>query len=311
MTPVALEKGACPLCGPGYPHVDLAEGPDFEYATTDAQEFRLVRCRNCATVVLDPRPVDRDIARLYPQEYEPYRFDTMNRVVRAARNFVQRHKADLIARFARPGDTIVDVGCGNGALLRLLRAHHGDRFRLIGWDYPGPHLEQLASRGIAVIDAPIEAAHAPHDVDVFVLNQVIEHVPHPDRLLAMLADALRPGGHIVIETPDTAALDARLFARRYWGGYHIPRHMVLFNETNLRTLVQRSGMRVVETAHLASPAFWVQSLHHAASESRIAPLASLCSLQNVPLVALFAAFDIVRARLTATSNQRLVARRAP
>ncbi len=150
----------------------------------------------------------------------------------------------------------------------------------------------------------------PRDVDLFVLNQVIEHVPHPDRLLTMLANALSPGGHIVIETPNTGGLDARLFARRYWGGYHIPRPMVLFNERNLRTLVERSGMRVVETAHLASPAFWIQSLHHAASESRMAPLASLCTFRNVPLVALFAAFDIVRGRLTTTSNQRLVARLA-
>ena len=123
----------------------------------------------------------------------------------------------------------------------------------------------------------------------------------------MLARALRPGGHIIIETPDTRGIDARWFSQRYWGGYHIPRHMVLFNQQNLRELVERCGLRVVETVHLASPAFWVQSLHHAASESRMPSLASLCTLRNIPLMMLFSAFDLARGTMMPTSNQRLVA----
>jgi hypothetical protein len=73
--------------------------------------------------------------------------------------------------------------------------------------------------------------------------------------------------------------------------------------------VERCGLRVIGTAHLASPAFWVQSLHHALSESRLAPLAPLCALGNVPLVAVCSAFDLLAAPFAGTSNQRLVARR--
>ncbi len=229
--------------------------------------------------------------------------------MRMARDLVQRGKTSLASRRVPPGGTIVDVGCGDGTLLRLLRARYGSRFRLIGWDYPGPHLDGLVSAGIDVVAAPIETAHVPLGVDLFILNQVIEHVPYPDRLLTMLAAALAPGGHIAIETPDTDSLDARWFAGRYWGGYHFPRHMVLFNQRNLRTLADRCGLRAVESAHLASPAFWVQSLHHAASESRVPQLASLCVLGNVPLVALCSAFDLLAAPFFGTSNQRLVVER--
>ena len=83
--------------------------------------------------------------------------------------------------------------------------------------------------------------------------------------------------------------------------------MVLFNRRNLCALVERCGLRVVETGHLASPAFWVQSLHHFLLESRLRFLAPLCTLRNVPLVALASAFDLVRGTLMATSNQRVVA----
>jgi ubiquinone/menaquinone biosynthesis C-methylase UbiE len=259
--------------------------------------------------VLDPRPADDQIAALYPPDYVSYRFDRLNPLMRRGRDIVQRRKTSVIARLVPDGGTIVDVGCGTGNLLRLLRRRYGSRFRLIAWDYPGPHLDGLASAGIEVVAAAIEPPYVPRGVDIFVLNQVLEHVPHPDRLLAMLAGALVPGGHLALETPDTGGLDARWFAGRYWGGYHFPRHMVLFNQRNLRTLVERCGLQVIGTAHLASPAFWVQSLHHALSESRLAPLAPLCALGNVPLVAVCSAFDLLAAPFAGTSNQRLVARR--
>jgi hypothetical protein len=58
-----------------------------------------------------------------------------------------------------------------------------------------------------------------------------------------------------------------------------------------------------------SPAFWVQTLRNALSESRVPQLARLCALGNVPLVAMCAAVDLLAAPFVGTSNQRLVARR--
>jgi len=306
---VTVEPGACPLCGPDYPGVDAARGPDFEHRTTGSQEFRFARCSACGTLVLDPRPADHEIASLYPADYVSYGFERLNPVMRLARDAVQRGKTSIVARLVPEGGTIVDVGCGTGALLRQVRGRYGRRFRLIGWDYPGPHLDRLADAGIEIVAAPIEPAHVPPGADLFVLNQVIEHVPHPDRLVTMLASALAPGGHIVIETPDTEGLDARCFAGRYWGGYHFPRHLVLFNQRNLRTLVERGGLQVIETAHLASPAFWLQSVRYWLLESRLAALAPFFVLGNVPVVAAFSAFDRLAAPVAGTSNQRLVARR--
>jgi len=306
---VHVVPGVCPLCGPSYPRAGAAHAPDFEHRTTGAQEFNITRCTACATLVLDPRPADAEIAGLYPPDYVSYRFDHLNPVMRLGRDLVQRGKTSVIARLAPEGGTVVDVGCGSGALLRQIRARYGSRFRLIGWDYPGPHLERLAESRVEVIAAPLEPEHVPAGADLFVLNQVLEHVPHPDRLLTMLATALAPGGHVAIETPDTDGLDARWFAGRYWGGYHVPRHMVLFNQRNLRTLIERSGLEVVESAHLASPAFWVQSMRNRILESRAPWLAPLFGLGNVPLMATVTAFDLLAARVVATSNQRVVARR--
>jgi SAM-dependent methyltransferase len=306
---VRVEPGACPLCGPDYSGVAVASGPDFEHRTTGEQEFRFARCTSCGTLVLDPRPADDEIAGLYPADYVSYGFERLNPVMRMARDAVQRGKTSTFARLVPDGGTIVDVGCGTGVLLRQVRARYGRRFRLIGWDYAGPHIDRLAGTGIEILAAPIEAPHVPQGVDVFVLNQIIEHVPHPDRLVTMLAAALAPGGLLVIETPDTDGLDHRWFAGRYWGGYHFPRHMVLFSQRSLRALVERSGLQVIETAHLASPAFWVQSVRYWLLESRLRKLAPFFVLGNVPVVAAFSAFDRLAALIVGTSNQRLIARR--
>ena len=306
---VPVCPAVCPLCGPDFPKQAIAHGRDFEYATTDDQEFSFVRCMNCNCVLLDPRPVDDVIGSLYPAHYEPYRFAQLPLLVRKGRDFVQRAKVSAVKRYAPAGARIVDVGCGAGALLRLLREHGDPSWQLCGWDYPGAHLERLTRDGFDIIAGPIDAEHAPTNVDLFVLNQVIEHFAHPDRILSLLARSLRNGGHIVLETPNIDGLDARWFRARHWGGYHIPRHMVLFDTRSLGALVQRHGFALVETKNLASPAFWVQSLHHAAVESKLAPLAGLCNLRNLPLVAAFSLCDLARSPFAATSNQRLVARK--
>jgi 2-polyprenyl-3-methyl-5-hydroxy-6-metoxy-1,4-benzoquinol methylase len=307
MKPAATVKGVCPLCGPDYPHTAWASAPDFEYRTTGTQEFAFNKCNTCGVVVLDPRPDDGEIPRLYPRNYQPYQFEQLSSIARFGRRLVQRGKVGTILKHVRLGGTIVDVGCGNGDLLRAIRDEAPGRFNLVGWDYPGPHLDNLRTHGVQVIAAPIEDAHAPKGVDCFIMNQVLEHVTSPSGLLQQLGHSLRPGGLIHIETPDTSGLDARLFGRRHWGGYHVPRHMVLFDRTNLQRLVEGAGLQVIGETRLASPAFWIQSLHHWVSETRARRAARLFQLDNILLLVAFTAVDLLRAPFGPTSNQRLVA----
>ena len=70
--------------------------------------------------------------------------------------------------------------------------------------------------------------------DLVIMNQLIEHVAIAARP-ALHGDVrdLRPGGHLFLETPNLDSLDARAFRRRYWGGYHLPRHFHLFDSRTL------------------------------------------------------------------------------
>jgi SAM-dependent methyltransferase len=303
-------RGRCPHCGPDFEREPCARGQDYEYGTTGEQEFTFVRCQSCRTIVLDPRPSDEAIPALYPESYEPYRFAELPPLIRWGREIVQYRKIKALLEWTPEAATIVDVGCGSGSTLRLVRKFGPKDLRLIGWDFPGPHLDHLASAGFETIAAPIVAENTPAQVDVFIMNQVIEHFAEPDALLAALRAALKPGGVLFIETPDTKGLDAKWFKSGYWGGYHIPRHMVLFDRENLCSLLDRQGFRTVATESLPSPAFWIQSLHHLAESRRLRQLARLCTIKNLGLVGAFTAFDMMAGKFRPTSNQRVIALRA-
>ena len=299
--------GRCPLCPDGAPTSIVAHGRDFEYATTEV-EFTVVRCNGCGIQFLDPRPADEEIPGLYPESYIPYRMDELPAPVRAARDWVQSAKVRAIAKYARTGCRILDLGCGGGALLRLLRRRGDASWRLAGWDYPGSHVARLAADGFDVLQAPIAAEHVcARSADCVVMNQVIEHFAAPDEIVRLTKTLLAPGGFVFIETPDTSGFDARLFRSRYWGGYHFPRHLVLFDGSNLCRLLEREGFSITAVKHLASPAFWVQSFHHALEETRVAVAARFFSAFNPLALGAATAIDLLTMPFHATSNVRVIA----
>jgi len=291
------------------PAAPLARGKDFEYGTC-SNEFEFVRTQPSGLVFLRDRPHAAELGTIYPDDYEPYRFENFPGLLRKARNFVQRGKVRVVRQLAPGAADILDVGCGSGALLRLLRQFGDPAWVLHANELHAPSLQRLGEQGFVTHPGPIEKVVGDGRFDVIVLNQVIEHFADVNELLSACRRLLKPGGHLLIETPSTSGLDFRWFGKRHWGGYHFPRHFYLFNAPALGRLLSRHGLQVSRVHYLASPAFWTQSLHHRVSESRWPRLASWFHLKNLPLTAAVTLLDLVLATLGGrTSNMRLVAQR--
>lgn len=287
----------------------LGAGRDFEYDTC-ANDFQFVVATGSGLAYLSQRPTSAELGTIYPDHYEPYRFESFPPLLRKAREFVQRGKVAAIRKFAGHGAHILDVGCGSGALLRLLKSHGDPSWTLHANEMHAPSLARLAQDGFQTHPGPIQEVPGRELFDVIILNQVIEHFADVRSLLAACNRLLKSGGHLLIETPSTSGWDFELFKGRHWGGYHFPRHFYLFNEDNLGRLLRESGMEVSATAYLASPAFWTQSLHHRIKESSWRALAPYFHLRNVPLTAAVTVLDLVRAALgKKTSNMRMVGRK--
>jgi 2-polyprenyl-3-methyl-5-hydroxy-6-metoxy-1,4-benzoquinol methylase len=292
---------------------EIAKSPDFEYRTC-SNEFTFGKCDDCGTVYLIDRPVPATLGTIYPDSYIPYSFNEhLGPVIAYARNVVQKKKVVPVKQYAPVGAVVVDVGSGSGEFLRILRDHGDKSWRLVGVDISEMAMEALRKINIEGVLGRFEALDwtlpAP---DVIVMNQVIEHLDDPKAVVKRSFDLLRPGGVLMLETPSVDAWDAGIFKKRHWGGWHTPRHWVLYTPATLRRLADEAGFETVEVTHLLSPNFWLQSVHHKLSEGgplarRLAKLFDVSNPVALPLATLI---DVVQVKLTGkTSNFRLVARK--
>jgi 2-polyprenyl-3-methyl-5-hydroxy-6-metoxy-1,4-benzoquinol methylase len=105
---------------------------------------------------------------------------------------------------------VLDVGCGRGELLELLR---DAGVEAAGADTDAGMVERCRAKGLAVERADaVEALRAREDGSLGVVfsAQVVEHLPYPvlEELLAMARAKLRPGGLLIAETVNPHAADA-------------------------------------------------------------------------------------------------------
>ena len=102
---------------------------------------------------------------------------------------------------------------------------------------------------------------------MIVAENFIEHVFDPLETLKKCNGLLKKGGYVVGETPNAASWDKKLFGR-YWGGFHSPRHIHLFDLNSLWYIAEKTGFRVVRISNLLQPAHWVLSVQNLLQDSR-------------------------------------------
>ncbi len=82
-------------------------------------------------------------------------------------------------------------------------------------------------------------------VPLLSLTHVIEHVHDPVDLLRECGRVLRPGGRMMVETPNAESSGHRLFGIA-WHGLDAPRHLYLFSPTSLLVCAQKAGLQITD-----------------------------------------------------------------
>ncbi|HEY0014935.1 MAG TPA: class I SAM-dependent methyltransferase [Longimicrobium sp.] len=142
------------------------------------------------------------------------------------------------------GGTLVDVGCGSGLLWPFVRAHFGryvgvDVVRYDGFPAEGEFIALDLDRG----DAPLPDGVA----DVAAGVETIEHLENPRAFVRMLTRLARPGGWIVVTTPNQHSLLSK--TRFVLRGEHAaftdssyPAHLTALLEVDLRRMAAECGL---------------------------------------------------------------------
>ena len=311
---IAVEEvPICFVCG-AENFSDYAYGYDYELLTC-SNLWRFVVCNDCGFVWLNPRPAVSELSVIYPPSYYSYDIEaSVNPIALKGKAFLDRMKFKSILRcLDRKPESYLDIGCGNGRYLKLMEEMCGiDRASLYGIELKQEPVEKLAREGYSVFHKRAEDVTEiePESLDLIAMFHVIEHVADPSSLVGSLSRWLKPGGIAAIETPNIDSLDQSLFKETYWGGYHIPRHWTLFNQSTLTTLLTNQGLKVVAIKYQTGHAFWMFSFHHLIrynSKCQIKWLAEWFNpFSGLPLLVSFTGFDILRKSLGFNTSTILI-----
>ena len=308
-----MEQVACGVCASqsGEP---FAHGKDFEYRTSD-DTFQMVRCTECSNVYLNPRPAVEELSVIYPANYYSYNYDTaINPIALKAKDILDARKVKAwLKHVPTKQPQFLDIGCGNGRYLEMLHKLGVDKSKLYGVELSEPGIEALKCQGYQAFYGRIEDVYEQlpeNSFDLIVMLQVLEHVDNPAEVVRCLSKLLKPGGALIIETPNTESIDVMLFKSSYWGGYHFPRHWNLLNQATLTRVAESNGLKIKTFNFLPAHSFWIFSLHHMIEDSWhqdwLAHFFNPC--QNLLLLSFFTGLDMVRAKCGfKTSNIQSVA----
>ncbi|MBM4257974.1 MAG: class I SAM-dependent methyltransferase [Deltaproteobacteria bacterium] len=300
-----------PLClACANPEADRwAVASDEEYYTT-SEQFTYYRCRRCESLFIDPVPRDC-LQQIYPANY--YSFDeqvTQSFLFRVKDWLDQRFFRKFIARLPQSQINLLDVGGGTGALLTSLRKIDA-RIRKTTVVDLDEHAGVLARQnGHEYFCGRIEHYQPEQPFSVILMLNVLEHVDNPKELLVKARNLLAPQGILIIKTPNTDSLDAWLFRDKNWGGYHCPRHWVLFKRENLAAMVEETGLKIQYFTYTQGAPFWTTSVLFALRRHKWIDTSAKRPIPKHPLYAplnlFFAGVDLVRGPFAKTSQMFIV-----
>lgn len=291
--PLKLTFSSCCLCGidNSFP---VAVGADFEYRTSP-DEFLVVQCRDCGLVYLNPRPADEESSRIYPDHYHAFQFKPNEfGIVYRVRRWLESRRLLKWCRGLPDNARILDVGCGDGFHLGLLRDFGSPKWVLEGIDVDPRATHAAQSQGLTIYEGTIERHQLePEKYHLILMIMTIEHLSNPVTTLQAVGNLLAPGGRVVIVTDSCGSPDYAIFGGRHWGGYHFPRHTYLFNRNTIKRLAALADLRVEKVVTAMSPVNWVYSFRNWIDDWR-GPrwLVNWLSLKSAIPLTLFTLLDI-------------------
>ncbi len=207
---------------------------------------KVVQCRCCGLQLVNPIPNKEYLDQLYRQDgeehpyYQNYIRERTDRKKSYNKQYHRRLK--LIEKYSKGKGKLLDIGCGGGFFLKAAEER--------GWDPHGidivPDFVEFARNELQLKNVHCrsleQSNYEKHYFDVIVLWDLIEHLPRPADFLKTINSILRPGGILVIWTPNTKNAT---WVKGKWVGYTSLQHLYFFSTLTLKKMLNSSGFGLV------------------------------------------------------------------
>jgi 2-polyprenyl-3-methyl-5-hydroxy-6-metoxy-1,4-benzoquinol methylase len=176
-----------------------------------------------------------------------------------------------VARFVGRQKRVLEIGCGPGAITRIL---HGKN----GCQVTGIEVDEEASRRVAAfcdevlqldLNEPgwVDAVKSRGPFEVVVAADVLEHLADPWWVLSQLKGFLAPGGYVVVSLPHAghnAVIASLLDGDLEYGrtGLLDKTHVRFFGLKNVQALFEEAGFTITEASFVARHATETELAHH-------------------------------------------------
>lgn len=208
-------------------------------------EFMVDECTKCGQISTHPELSDEEIEKFYPTQYLLF-----TKAIEDEKNWFKRfdrkHGVNLRCRAVISNSKVkkgrvLDIGCATGIFL------HGMQLR--NWECygiePSAHAADYARKrfNLRVNTGYLRSGQYPDNFfDIITLWDVFEHLPSPIETLSIINRTLKPGGLLLISTPNIDSWTAQIFGK-YWAGWETPRHYHVYSPQSLDSLLTKTGFR--------------------------------------------------------------------
>src|SRR5438128_277900 len=203
--------------------------------------MQIVRCVRCGLVYVNPRLNARTLHRHYNSGQSSrvqYYLD-----VESADRRTFAEILDAAARLLPHKGRLLDIGPNIGTCLEMGRR--------AGWETQGIEINEEAARycreerGLDVTSGQLDEGTFPRShFDIVLMGDVLEHLRDPMATVRIIQGILKPGGIVMISTPNIASLAGRILQIKP------EEHLYYFSPATMAILLDKARLEVVQIAPL-------------------------------------------------------------
>lgn len=240
--------------------------------SVSGEDFQLIHNTEYDYLETTPKPSVEDLPGYYKSEdyisHTNSKRNIFEKVYHQVREISLKNKLKLIESFQPKDKTLLDIGCGTGAFLKVAKDN--------GWSIYGVEPDKDARAiansitGNTIYNTNQLSKFEDHTFDVITLWHVLEHLPNLKEQVSLFKRLLKPEGTLVIAVPNYKSYDASYY-KNFWAAYDVPRHLWHFSQTAIKRLFQKENMKVVKTLPMIFDAFYVSLLSEKYKNKRMNP----------------------------------------